>query len=120
MANNPAAANRVATIIGTFKWIIVGLVGLTGFVVVLVSLFSGDAEGLIVAFVALIGTLLYAVVIFVLFGWFEQTLRMLAEIATNTRSGGFGQGGAPGSAGSYGQPGGFGVQDPYGQPPYGQ
>jgi hypothetical protein len=81
--NNPAAANRVATTIATFKWVIIGLIGL----VTLIGFAAGAAQGgsgLALAFVFLIGGALEALVLYVVWGWFEQTLRMLADIATNT------------------------------------
>lgn len=88
---NPAAAIRVANTIAMFKWIVIGLMVLAMFVVPAVFIF-GALEGedvpplalLLIIAAALVGGLLGTIVVWVLFGWFEQTLRMLAMVAGNT------------------------------------
>ncbi|WP_109506352.1 hypothetical protein [Nocardioides speluncae] len=88
---NPAAAIRVANTIATFKWIVIGLIVLAMFVVPAV-VFFGVLEGedlaplaiLLLAVAALVGGVLGSIIAWVLFGWFEQTLRMLAMVAGNT------------------------------------
>lgn len=88
---NPAAATRVANAIATLKWIVIILLLLAMFVVPAVFIF-GALEGedlapvalLAIGAAALIGGLLGSIAVWVLFGWFEQTLRMLAMVATNT------------------------------------
>lgn len=93
---NPAAAIRVANTIAMFKWIVIGLIVLAMFVVPAVFIF-GVLEGedvpplalLLVIAAALVGGLLGSIVVWVLFGWFEQTLRMLAMVAGNTANTGY-------------------------------
>jgi len=88
---NPAAAIRVANTIATFKWIVIGLMVLATFVGPAVLIF-GALEGedlatpamIVIGLGALVGGMLGSIVVWVLFGWFEQTLRMLAMVATNT------------------------------------
>lgn len=84
--NNPAAANRVATMIATFKWILIGLIALGVLVGVIGGFAAADDGGIFFSFMALVMGAVYAVVTYVMFGWFEQTLRMLASIAANTGS----------------------------------
>lgn len=88
---NPAAAIRVANTIATFKWVVIGLLVLAMFVMPAVFIFAAiegnDLEPIVVLLVivaALVGGLLGSSVVWVLFGWFEQTLRMLAMVAGNT------------------------------------
>lgn len=85
MSTNTAVRSaRVAGTIGGVKWVLVGLMLLAAAVGMLAALVSGEPQalgiGLAVAFVSVI----YAVGIWVLFGWFELTLRALGEIAQNT------------------------------------
>jgi hypothetical protein len=68
------------------------LVGALGF---LAGLFPGDGSSFMFGFIFAVGAGLYALITWVLFGWFEQTLRMLATIADNTASAGYGAVGAP-------------------------
>ena len=79
-----APAVRVATTIATCKWIAVGGILLVGVLGLLGGLASGDASRVLIGLVLLVASVLYALVAWVLFGWFEQTLRMLAVIAENT------------------------------------
>jgi hypothetical protein len=81
----------VANTIATFKWIVVGLIVVAMIVAPVVVIFGvlGDEElapvaMLVIGAAALVGGLLGSIVVWVLFGWFEQTLRMLAAIASNT------------------------------------
>ncbi|MBC9734918.1 hypothetical protein [Nocardioides marmotae] len=84
--NNPAAANLVATTIGTVKWVAVAGFALLGAFGVLGGLLSGEVSGVLVGLMVLVASALCALLMWVLFGWFEQTLRMLADIAVNTGS----------------------------------
>lgn len=87
---NPAAAIRVANTIATVKWIVIGLIVLAAFVGPAVLIFGSIDGGvsigpvLVAVLAGLVGSLLGSIVVWVLFGWFEQTLRMLAMVATNT------------------------------------
>jgi hypothetical protein len=78
-------AVRVAKTIGVFKWILVCLTLLAGVItaIAMVSANSSDYSSTI-AVGAVVGAILYALMTWVLFGWFEHTLRALAQIATNT------------------------------------
>lgn len=84
MSINTASAVRVATTIATFKWIAVGGILLVGVIGLLGGFASGDGSGVLVGLLFFVGAALYALVAWVLFGWFEQTLRLLAAIAENT------------------------------------
>ncbi len=93
---NPAAATRVANTIAMFKWIVIGLIVLAMIVAPVVVIFGvlGDEELapvalLVIAAAALVGGVLGSIVVWVLFGWFEQTLRMLAMVAGNTANTGY-------------------------------
>jgi hypothetical protein len=84
--SNAAAAARVAATIGAFKWVLIAAQVVAG-IVLLLALNSVEswptwtaASGL----VALLFMLLSAVMTWVLFGWFQHTLGMLAAISANT------------------------------------
>lgn len=81
--NNPAGADRVANLISTFKWIVIGIAAVVA-VVVFVAFASQGGAGAAAGLLVLIGVGVYCIILYVMFGWFEQTLRMLANIATNT------------------------------------
>lgn len=79
------AAARVARTIGTFKWVLVAaalVAGVIGFAVGLTT-----EAGATIAFGSAAGAAVYAVSVWVLFGWFQHTLGMLAAISANTARG---------------------------------
>lgn len=82
--NHIAAANRVASMIATVKWVVIGLVGLA-VLIGFISSITEDAPG--IGVVALLVGAVYGFLTYVFFGWLEQTLRMLATIAVNTTPG---------------------------------
>lgn len=77
-------ASRVAGTIGAVKWVLVALMLLAAGISVLVALMSGEASALGIGLGVAFASVIYAVGIWVLFGWFELTLRALADITTNT------------------------------------
>jgi hypothetical protein len=82
----PVAAVRVAATIGAAKWTLVSLLALFGvgsLVMSMAAAASGDSAAL--SFAVFIVCTIYAVLVWVLFGWFEHTLRLLSSIATNTQ-----------------------------------
>ena len=79
-------AIRVATTIGVIKWILVSLALLAG-VITVIAMFSDETtSSSLIGVGGGVAAILYALMVWVLFGWFEHTLRALAEIATNTRT----------------------------------
>ncbi len=87
MNTNSAAASRVAGTIGVVKWIVVAAYVLTGVVLLLTLNAQEDWPTWTAAAgpLALVGCLLNALLVWVLFGWFQHTLGMLSVIAANTR-----------------------------------
>lgn len=87
MAINTAAAGRVATTIGVFKWVVIAGQVLYGVIVLLVFNSQEDwpTWTAIAGPLALVMALLSGLVTWVLFGWFQHTLGMLVTIAANTR-----------------------------------
>lgn len=83
MNTNANAAARVAGTIGVFKWVIIAVQLLAGVASMLGfnSSTSGPAWAVIAAPVI---ALLWALFTWVLFGWFQHTLGMLAAISANT------------------------------------
>jgi small-conductance mechanosensitive channel len=78
-------AVRVATTIGVFKWILVCLTLLAGVITAIAMLSDNSSDySTTIGVGAVLGAILYALMTWVLFGWFEHTLRALAQIATNT------------------------------------
>lgn len=77
-------AIRVATTIGVFKWILICLALLAGLITAIAAFADGSSSVVLVGFGAGVGGILYSLMVWVLFGWFEHTLRALAEIAANT------------------------------------
>jgi len=82
--NNPQRANAVASTIGTIKWVLIGLIGLGVLIGFIGGIATADDGGLAVAFAALIGGAIYALMTWVFFGWLEHTLKMLVNISNNT------------------------------------
>jgi hypothetical protein len=84
--NNTAAvrAARVASTIGVVKWILMAVILLAAVVTLLVGLTSGESSTFAIGLGAAVGGILYALLIWVLFGWFEHSLRALSEIVANT------------------------------------
>jgi uncharacterized membrane protein len=74
----------VATTIGVFKWILVCLTLLAGLITALAMLADKTTYSSVIGLGAGLGAIVYALMVWVLFGWFEHTLRALAEIAANT------------------------------------
>lgn len=85
--SSSAAASRVAGTIGVFKWIIVGAQVLFGVILLFALNAQQDWPTWTAAAgpVALVSMLLSALFTWVLFGWFQHTLGMLATIAANTQ-----------------------------------
>jgi hypothetical protein len=85
MSNETAArAARVASTIGVFKWIMILIVLLAGVITLALTFANGESSAVGIGLAAAVGAVLYALMIWVLFGWFELTLRALAAITTNT------------------------------------
>ena len=84
--NDPTApAFRVASAIGVVKWIAVALYSLFALVAIVGGAASGSGGYAVMAiFFGLIGAGLLALVTWVMFGWAQHTLGMLATIARNT------------------------------------
>jgi len=84
--SSPAAAQRVAGAISVVKWVVIAFQLLAAFVfgfgAVLAS--SDDFVSTPAGLVGAVVIALSAVVTWVLFGWFEHTLSMLAQVAINT------------------------------------
>lgn len=79
------SALRVADMIAATKKILIGLIVVGVALTLLVG--AASANGGVVMFALLWGVLvggIWAVMIYVLFGWFEHTLRVLVAIAQNT------------------------------------
>jgi hypothetical protein len=77
-------ALRVANIIATFKMLVlVAILGVSviGFVV---GLMSGEGSGILSGLLFLVVGVIGAAIYYVLFGWFEHTLRVLVAIADHT------------------------------------
>lgn len=84
MSSNASAAGRVASTIGVFKWIIVIMYATTG-VILMFTLNANEDIPAWTALAAPVGALMVALGAWVLFGWFQHTLAMLAAIAANTQ-----------------------------------
>jgi hypothetical protein len=80
-------AARVASTIGVFKWILISLLLLAGLIGVIAAFASGEASTVGIGLGVAFGAIIYSLGVWVLFGWFEHTLRALAEITTNTAAG---------------------------------
>ena len=88
MSNTTATrATRVASTIGVFKWVLISLLLLAGLIGVIIAFASGEASTVGIGLGVAFGAIIYSLGIWVLFGWFEHTLRALAEITTNTAAG---------------------------------
>lgn len=77
-----APAFRVASAIGVVKWIVVGVHALVAVVAFLGGALSGSATILNLAIPLVSG--IGALVAWVMFGWAQHTLGMLATVARNT------------------------------------
>lgn len=77
-------ARRLAGTIDTVKRLLLALVLLGTGLAVVAGIGTADEGGLFLAFGALLYGLIVAVSIYVTFGWFEHTLRLLVGIAHNT------------------------------------
>jgi hypothetical protein len=85
MNTNANAAARVAGTIGAFKWVIIAVQVLAGVIsMVGVNSGSGPAWMLLVVPVAVVLSVVWT---WVLLGWFQHTLGMLAAVAANTAPG---------------------------------
>lgn len=77
-------ALRVANLIAAFKMIVlIAIIAITvlGF---FGGLLSGESSGVLFGVMFLVGGAITAAVYYVLFGWFEHTLRVLVAIADHT------------------------------------
>lgn len=83
MNTNAHAAARVAGMIGVVKWVIVAVQILAGLISMLGINSSGSGPAWAVV-VAPVVALMSALFTWVLFGWFQHTLGMLAAISANT------------------------------------
>lgn len=83
MSNKSAAASRVAVMIGVVKWIVVAVQVVTGVIFLFVFNAQEDWPTWTAAAgpVTLIWFLLSALLSWVVFGWFQHVLGMLAAIA---------------------------------------
>ncbi len=77
-------ARRLADTIDTVKRLLLALVLLGTAIVVFAGFGNADDGGAVLAIVGLIYGAISAVSIYVLFGWFEHTLRLLIGIMHNT------------------------------------
>lgn len=80
-----AKATAVADAIGAIKWVLIALAVTVAIVSALAAVLERPGStALTVSLVITAGTALWVLFTWVLFGWFEHTLRALAEIARNT------------------------------------
>lgn len=88
MVTNAAAA-RVASTIGAMKWVIIAAQIITGVILMLAinSAETWPSWTAVLAPAAIVSALLSAVFTWVLFGWFQHTLGMLAAIAGHQADG---------------------------------
>jgi hypothetical protein len=84
MSNSMASGARVAVAIGAVKWVLIGLAIVTAGAVVLLAVVDGTDYDLKVAVGTAVGSLVWMLFVWVLFGWFEHTLSALITIARNT------------------------------------
>jgi MFS family permease len=86
--NNPNHINgalRVAELIGTAKKVLIGLIVVAVGLSLLLGLASNDGNLIMMSLLfGVVGGGFYAVLTYVMFGWFEHTLRALVAIAQNT------------------------------------
>jgi len=82
---NIGAANRVASTIRTFKWVVIAMETLTALLILAILGNIQSSTGSQLAgylwIPVLIGTPIAAITSWVMLGWFEHTLRLLAKIA---------------------------------------
>jgi hypothetical protein len=83
-AGGTRPAIRVAATIGVLKWILVSIALLAGLITVIAMFADETTSSSLIGLGAGTGAILYALMIWVLFGWFEHSLRALAQIAANT------------------------------------
>ncbi|WP_371407822.1 hypothetical protein OHA10_20335 [Kribbella sp. NBC_00662] len=84
MSNSMAAGARVAAAIGVIKWVLIGLALVVAGVAVLLAVVDGTDYDLAMAVGTVVGSVIWILLVWVLFGWFEHTLSALIVIARNT------------------------------------
>lgn len=85
MQNHGNNALRVADVIGTAKKLLIGLILAGVALTLLFGVASNSGEVILIGLLwGVVGGGFWSVVIYVLFGWFEHTLRALVAIAENT------------------------------------
>lgn len=84
MSNSMAAGARVAAAIGVIKWLLIGLAIVAAGVAVLLAVVDRTDYDLAAAVGTVVGSVIWILFVWVLFGWFEHTLSALIAIARNT------------------------------------
>jgi hypothetical protein len=79
-----AAGARVAAAIGVIKWLLIGLAIVVAGVAVLLAVVDRTDYDLAAAVGTVVGSVIWILFVWVLFGWFEHTLSALIAIARNT------------------------------------
>jgi hypothetical protein len=81
LSDNTGPADRIATTFGVMKWLVIGVILL----IAAISMIAGVAnDSLLLFWLGGVAGILEAVVAWVMFGWTQHTLALMAQIARNT------------------------------------